>query len=129
MLLPLTTVAGAPAAHADKVALNITTWMGSEPGRKEAWEATLAKFNAQSQTSEVKLSGWPFAQYVNQVLTGLEAGSLTDDLIMSTHQILLFDFLRADISCHSLSQLRQQELRLTQRSMLTSPIALDLNMA
>lgn len=77
-------VAGAPAAKAAKTQLNITTWMGVEPGRKEAWESVLGKFNAQSATSEVKLSGWPFAQYVNQVLTGLEAGTLTDDLIMST---------------------------------------------
>ena len=77
-------VAAAPRANAAKTTLNITTWMGFEPGRKEAWEGILAKFNAQSTTIEVKLSGWPFAQYVNQVLTGLEAGSLTDDLIMST---------------------------------------------
>lgn len=77
-------VAGATTAKAAKTQLNITTWMGVEPGRKEAWESVLAKFNAQSTTSEVKLTGWPFAQYVNQVLTGLEAGTLTDDLIMST---------------------------------------------
>jgi ABC-type glycerol-3-phosphate transport system substrate-binding protein len=80
----VSSVAGAPAAHAAKAQINITTWMGFEPGRKEAWEGVIAKFNAQSTTTEVKLSGWPFAQYVNQVLTGLEAGSLTDDLIMST---------------------------------------------
>jgi ABC-type glycerol-3-phosphate transport system substrate-binding protein len=80
----VSSVAGAPAAHAAKTQVNISTWMGFEPGRKEAWEGIIAKFNAQSTTTEVKLSGWPFAQYVNQVLTGLEAGSLTDDLIMST---------------------------------------------
>ena len=80
----VSSVAGAPAANAAKTQINITTWMGFEPGRKEAWEGIIAKFNAQSTTTEVKLSGWPFAQYVNQVLTGLEAGSLTDDLIMST---------------------------------------------
>jgi len=80
----VTSVAGAPAAQAAKTQINITTWMGFEPGRKEAWEGIIAKFNAQSTTTEVKLSGWPFGQYVNQVLTGLEAGSLTDDLIMST---------------------------------------------
>lgn len=77
-------VAGATTANAAKTQLNITTWMGVEPGRKEAWESVIGKFNAQSTTSEVKLTGWPFAQYVNQVLTGLEAGTLTDDLIMST---------------------------------------------
>ena len=80
----VSSVAGAAPASAAKTQLNITTWMGVEPGRKEAWESVLAKFNAQSTTSEVKLTGWPFAQYVNQVLTGLEAGTLTDDLIMST---------------------------------------------
>ena len=77
-------VAGATTANAAKTQLNITTWMGVEPGRKEAWESIIGKFNAQSSNSEVKLTGWPFAQYVNQVLTGLEAGTLTDDLIMST---------------------------------------------
>jgi ABC-type glycerol-3-phosphate transport system substrate-binding protein len=76
-------VSGASAASA-KTTLNITTWMGFEPGRKEAWESIIGKYNAQSTTAEVKLTGWPFAQYVNQVLTGLEAGTLTDDLIMST---------------------------------------------
>ena len=76
-------VAGAPAASA-KTTINISTWMGFEPGRKEAWESVIGKYNAQSTTAEVKLTGWPFAQYVNQVLTGLEAGTLTDDLIMST---------------------------------------------
>ena len=80
----VSTIASAPSAKAAKTTLNITTWMGFEPGRKEAWEGILDKFNKQSSTIEVKLSGWPFAQYVNQVLTGLEAGSLTDDLIMST---------------------------------------------
>ena len=79
----VSSVAGAAPASA-KTQINITTWMGVEPGRKEAWESVLAKFNAQSSTTEVKLTGWPFAQYVNQVLTGLEAGTLTDDLIMST---------------------------------------------
>ena len=87
--LALTSVAGAPAAQAAKTTLNISTWMGFEPGRKEAWEGILAKFNAQSTTSEVKLTGWPFAQYVNQVLTGLEAGSLTDDMIMSTPDLAI----------------------------------------
>jgi len=78
-------ITGAPAARAaDKVKINITTWMGFEPGRHEAWQAMCDAFNAQSSTTEVALSGWPFAQYVNQVLTGLESGSLTDDLIMST---------------------------------------------
>jgi ABC-type glycerol-3-phosphate transport system substrate-binding protein len=78
-------IANAPAARAaDKVKINISTWMGFEPGRHEAWQAILDKFNAQSSTTEVALSGWPFAQYVNQVLTGLEAGTLTDDLLMST---------------------------------------------
>lgn len=80
----VTSVSAAPSAYAAKAQVNITTWMGFEPGRKEAWEGIIAKFNAQSTTTEVALSGWPFAQYVNQVLTGLEAGSLTDDLIMST---------------------------------------------
>ena len=41
-------VAAAPRANAAKTTLNITTWMGFEPGRKEAWEGILAKFNAQS---------------------------------------------------------------------------------
>ena len=54
-------VAGASAAKAAKTQLNITTWMGVEPGRKEAWESIIGKFNAQSTTSEVTLSGWPFA--------------------------------------------------------------------
>jgi len=87
--LAVTSVAGAPAAQAAKTTLNITTWMGFEPGRKEAWEGMLAKYNAQSTTSEVKLTGWPFAQYVNNVLTGLEAGSLTDDMIMSTPDLAI----------------------------------------
>ena len=77
-------VAGATSAKAAKTQLNITTWMGVEPGRKEAWESIIGKFNAQSTTSEVKLSGWPFAQYVNQVLTGLEAGTLTDCLLYTS---------------------------------------------
>ena len=81
-------VTSAPAASA-KTAINISTWMGFEPGRKEAWESVIGKYNAQSTTAEVKLTGWPFAQYVNQVLTGLEAGTLKDDLIMSTPDLAI----------------------------------------
>ena len=51
----VSTIAGAPAAKAAKTTLNITTWMGFEPGRKEAWEGILDKFNKQSSTIEVKL--------------------------------------------------------------------------
>jgi ABC-type glycerol-3-phosphate transport system substrate-binding protein len=87
--LAVTSVAGAPAAHAAKTTVNITTWMGFEPGRKEAWTSILSKFNAQSANTEVVLTGWPFATYVNQVLTGLDAGTLTDDLIMSTPDLAI----------------------------------------
>lgn len=87
--LAVTSVAGAPVAQAAKTSVNISTWMGFEPGRKEAWASIAAKFNAQSTTTEVKITGWPFATYVNQVLTGLEAGTLTDDLIMSTPDLAI----------------------------------------
>ena len=33
----VSSVAGAPAANAAKTQINISTWMGFEPGRKEAW--------------------------------------------------------------------------------------------
>jgi len=58
--------------------------MWFEPGRRVAWESVIGKYNAQSSTAEVKLTGWPFGQYINQVLTGLKARTLKDDLTMST---------------------------------------------
>ncbi len=38
----VTSVSAAPSAHAAKAQVNITTWMGFEPGRKEAWEGIIA---------------------------------------------------------------------------------------
>jgi ABC-type glycerol-3-phosphate transport system substrate-binding protein len=72
------------AKAADKVQIKITSWMDYEPGRKEAWHAIFDKFNAQSTTTEISFGGWPFASFEQNVITGLQAGTLTDDLMMCT---------------------------------------------
>lgn len=64
-----------------KTQVKIVSWMGFEPGRKEAWKAVLDAFNAQSKTVEVIITGWPFAQYANNVLTQVQSGALQGDLI------------------------------------------------
>ena len=79
------TVLGTSAARAaDPVQIKITSWMDYEPGRKEAWHAMFDKFNAQSTTTQISFGGWPFASYEQNVITGLQAGTLTDDLMMCT---------------------------------------------
>ncbi len=55
--------------------------MQFEPGRKAAWASIVKKFNSQSTTIKVKLVGWPFTEYSNQVLTQVQSGGLTADLI------------------------------------------------
>lgn len=68
-------------ASGGKTQLKIVSWMGFEPGRKEAWKAVCDAFNAQSKTIEVSMTGWPFAQYSNNVLTQIQSGALDGDLI------------------------------------------------
>ncbi len=72
------------ARAADPVQIKITSWMDYEPGRKEAWHAMFDKFNKQSTTTQISFGGWPFASYEQNVITGLQAGTLTDDLMMCT---------------------------------------------
>jgi ABC-type glycerol-3-phosphate transport system substrate-binding protein len=64
-----------------KTKVRVVSWMGFEPGRKDAWKAVCDAFNAQSKTIEVSLVGWPFTQYPNNVLTQTQSGSLQGDLI------------------------------------------------
>ena len=64
-----------------KTKVRIVSWMGFEPGRKDAWKAVCDAFNAQSKSIEVSMVGWPFTQYSNNVLTQTQSGALQGDLI------------------------------------------------
>jgi multiple sugar transport system substrate-binding protein len=78
------TLAGcAPTATTSggKTKINIASWMQFEPGRKEAWASVLKRFNDQSDTIEVAMVGWPFAEFSNQMLTQIQAGALEADII------------------------------------------------
>lgn len=72
---------GRSVGSGGKTQVKIASWMQNEPGRQDAWAAVLERFNAQSDSIEVSMVGWPFAQYSQQVLTQIQAGALDADLI------------------------------------------------
>lgn len=76
---PLT--GGGGGGSGGKTTIKIASWMQFEPGRQEAWEAIVRKFNEQSSSIKVEFTGWPFSDYSNQMLTQVQAGALEADLV------------------------------------------------
>ena len=90
---PLLSNAGASAAvkqvagrgyrkSVKKTKLRLMTWELYEPPEIGAWRKTVAEFTAANPSIEVVWSGWPFANYDQNVIAQAQAGSVEADVVM-----------------------------------------------
>jgi len=72
------------------------TWFWNEPGRGDAWQKQVDRFN--SSQSDIKITGVgvPFDQYTNDLLVQTQAGQIEYDVIQTTPDLVL-RLLKADL--------------------------------
>lgn len=61
--------------------LKLMSWFQYEPGRHEAWNTMMAKFNKSQSQYNVQWTGWPANQYEDHVNTQVQAGGIDADVI------------------------------------------------
>jgi ABC-type glycerol-3-phosphate transport system substrate-binding protein len=61
--------------------LKLMSWFQYEPGRHEAWNTMMAKFNKSQSKYKVVWTGWPANQYEDHVNTQVQAGGIDADVI------------------------------------------------
>ena len=57
------------------------SWFQYEPGRHEAWNTMIAKFNKSQTKYKVVWTGWPANQFEDHVNTQVQAGGIDADVI------------------------------------------------
>ena len=57
------------------------SWFQYEPGRHEAWNTMMAKFNKSQSKYKVVWTGWPANQYEDHVNTQVQAGGIDADVM------------------------------------------------
>jgi len=61
--------------------LKLMSWFQYEPGRHEAWNAMISKFNKGQTKYKVVWTGWPANQFSDHVNTQVQAGGIDADVI------------------------------------------------
>jgi ABC-type glycerol-3-phosphate transport system substrate-binding protein len=61
--------------------LKLMSWFQYEPGRHQAWNTMMAKFNKSQSKYKVVWTGWPANQYEDHVNTQVQAGGIDADVI------------------------------------------------
>ena len=61
--------------------LKLMSWFQYEPGRHEAWNKMMAKFNKSQSKYKVVWTGWPANQYEDHVNTQVQAGGIDADVM------------------------------------------------
>jgi ABC-type glycerol-3-phosphate transport system substrate-binding protein len=61
--------------------LKLMSWFQYEPGRHEAWNTMMAKFNKSQSKYKVVWTGWPANQYEDHVNTQVQAGGIDADVM------------------------------------------------
>jgi ABC-type glycerol-3-phosphate transport system substrate-binding protein len=61
--------------------LKLMSWFQYEPGRHEAWNTMIAKFNKGQSKYKVVWTGWPANQFSDHVNTQVQAGGIDADVI------------------------------------------------
>jgi ABC-type glycerol-3-phosphate transport system substrate-binding protein len=72
------------ARAAGKTQLKIMSWEQFQPGEKDGWNELLTKYNDSQSKVEVSWTGWPFDQFVQNVVTQMHAGGIDADILMAT---------------------------------------------
>jgi ABC-type glycerol-3-phosphate transport system substrate-binding protein len=61
--------------------LKLMSWFQYEPGRHQAWNTMMAKYNKSQKNYKVVWTGWPANQYEDHVNTQVQAGGIDADVI------------------------------------------------
>ena len=61
--------------------LKLMSWFQYEPGRHEAWNTMISKFNKGQSKYKVVWTGWPANQFSDHVNTQVQAGGIDADVI------------------------------------------------
>ena len=67
--------------QASATTLKLMSWFQYEPGRHEAWNTMMAKFNKSQSKYKVVWTGWPANQYEDHVNTQVQAGGIDADVM------------------------------------------------
>jgi ABC-type glycerol-3-phosphate transport system substrate-binding protein len=78
------TLLARPAKAGGPVKLRVMSWEQFQPGEKESWNELFAKYNASQSQAEVSWTGFPFNQFVQNVVTQIHAGGIEADILMAT---------------------------------------------
>jgi len=88
---------GAPAfLQAGPLEVKYGTWFWNEPGRGDAWQKQVDRFNASQSDIKITGVGVPFDQYTNDLLVQTQAGQIDYDVIQTTPDLVL-RLLAADL--------------------------------
>jgi ABC-type glycerol-3-phosphate transport system substrate-binding protein len=68
-------------SHGTATTLKLMSWFQYEPGRHEAWNTMMAKFNKSQKKYKVVWTGWPANQYEDHVNTQVQAGGIDADVM------------------------------------------------
>jgi ABC-type glycerol-3-phosphate transport system substrate-binding protein len=69
------------STHGSATTLKLMSWFQYEPGRHEAWNTMMAKFNKSQSKYKVVWTGWPANQYEDHVNTQVQAGGIDADVM------------------------------------------------
>ena len=69
------------STHGTATTLKLMSWFQYEPGRHEAWNTMMAKFNKSQSKYKVVWTGWPANQYEDHVNTQVQAGGIDADVM------------------------------------------------
>lgn len=72
------------------------TWFWNEPGRGDAWQKQVDRFNSSQSDIKIVGVGVPFDQYTNDILVQTQAGEIDYDVIQTTPDLVL-RLLKADL--------------------------------
>jgi multiple sugar transport system substrate-binding protein len=78
-----------------KITLNLMSWEQFEPGETVAWHKVVSDFTVANPNIEVKWSGWPFANYDQNVIAQAQAGHIDADVVMCPPELastLIMDY-------------------------------------
>jgi multiple sugar transport system substrate-binding protein len=78
-----------------KTQLTLMSWEMFEPGETVAWHKVVNEFMVANPSIEVKWTGWPFANYDQNVIAQAQAGHIDADVVMCPPELgstLIMDY-------------------------------------
>src|ERR1700729_737575 len=86
---------GSSGSSGKKTQLTLMSWEMFEPGETKAWHKIVDEFMVANPSIEVKWTGWPFANYDQNVIAQAQAGHVDADVVMCPPELgstLIMDY-------------------------------------